>query len=107
MRSTEFRYDQTNQTQRRHPMRSSKCCPPLLLLVSALSMAAACATLIHRYSFTTDVSDSVRTANGTNLLNTAQHPVANPVVYNGCQAVMDGLGGYIQFAVELGSDIKT
>src|SRR5947207_2303459 len=105
MRSTEFRYDQTNQTQRRHPMRSSKCCPPLLLLVSALSMTPACATLIHRYSFTTDVSDSVGTANGTNLLNTAQHPGANPVVYNGGQAVMDGSGGYIQLPAGLVSGL--
>ena len=68
-------------------------------------MTPACATLIHRYSFTTDVSDSVGTANGTNLLNTAQHPGANPVVYNGGQAVMDGSGGYIQLPAGLVSGL--
>ncbi len=66
------------------------------LLASALALAPAQATLVHRYSFTTDASDSVGTANGTNMVNTAQHPAALPVVYTNGQVVMDGSGGYVQ-----------
>src|SRR5215470_4073115 len=77
-------------------MTNSKCSPALLLLVSALTIAPAHAALIHRYSFTTDASDSVGTANGTNLVNTAQHPAAVPVVYTNSQVYMDGSGGYVQ-----------
>src|SRR5690348_3836614 len=65
-------------------------------LLSILLIQPAHATLIHRYSFTTDASDSVGTANGTNLVNTAQHPAALPVVYTNGQVVMDGSGGYVQ-----------
>ena len=66
------------------------------LLASVLAIPPAQATLIHRYSFTTDASDSVGTANGTNLVNTAQHPTAVPVVYTNGQVGFDGSGGYIQ-----------
>jgi hypothetical protein len=71
--------------------------PTLLLCLGlALLLQPVHATLIHRYSFTTDASDSVGTANGTNLVNTAQHPAAVPVVYTNSQVYMDGSGGYVQ-----------
>ncbi|HTL55224.1 MAG TPA: LamG-like jellyroll fold domain-containing protein [Candidatus Limnocylindrales bacterium] len=65
----------------------------LCLLVSALALQPARATLIHRYSFTSDASDSVGTAHGTNLVINATN---TPVAYSGGQAVMDGTGGYIR-----------
>jgi hypothetical protein len=68
--------------------------PTLLLCLGlALLLQPVHATLIHRYSFTSDASDSVGTANGTNLVTGTS---ATPVAYNGGQAVMDGTGGYIQ-----------
>ena len=68
----------------------------LAVLTLALAIQPVRATLIHRYSFTSDASDSVGTANGTNLVNTAQHPAAVPVVYTNGQVYMDGSGGYVQ-----------
>jgi hypothetical protein len=67
----------------------------------AFMLLPAHASLVHRYSFTTDASDSVGTANGTNLVNTAQHPAAVPVVYTNGQVGLDGSGGYIQLPTGL------
>jgi hypothetical protein len=76
-------------------------------LIMALVFAAlpARAALIHRYSFTTDASDSVGSAHGTNSVNTAQHPGATPVVYADGQVQMDGSGGYIQLPAGLVSKL--
>src|SRR5579859_4644930 len=77
-------------------MKNPNLCVRLGLLAAALALLPAQASLVHRYSFTTDASDSVGTANGTNLVNTAQHPAALPVTYANGEASFDGSGGYIQ-----------
>lgn len=68
-------------------------------LVGALLLGAsplAQAELIHRYSFTTDVSDSVGTAHGTAAqLRDGVGLVGSPVFFQDGQAVLDGTGGYI------------
>lgn len=70
-----------------------------LALASALLLGASPLTqaeLIHRYSFTTDVSDSVGTAHGTAAqLRDGVGPVGTAVVFQDGQAVLDGTGGYI------------
>ena len=82
-------------------MKNSSYSLRLSLLACVLALAPAQATLLHRYSFTSDASDSVGTANGTNLVNTAQHPAAQPVTYANGQASFDGSGGYIQLPTGL------
>src|SRR5581483_7108132 len=82
-------------------MRNPKKFVRLFLLMPLLMLTSAHASLIHRYSFTTDASDSVGTANGTNLVNTAQHAGAVPVVYTNGQVGFDGSGGYIQLPTGL------
>jgi hypothetical protein len=67
------------------------------VLAAALGLAGpASATLVHRYSFTTDARDSVGTANGAAAqLRDANGPVGSPVTFQSGQAVLDGTGGYI------------
>lgn len=53
-------------------------CP---ILVFALQLAASGATLVHRYSFTSNANDSVDTANGA--LQGSTHLDGDPVVLTG------------------------
>jgi hypothetical protein len=64
-------------------------------LLSLVSPASA-QSLVHRYSFTANANDSVGTANGTpRQLSPGGNPVGSPVTFTGGQAVLDGVGGYI------------
>lgn len=65
------------------------------LIVPAIALSVP-GELAHRYSFTSDVTDSVGGANGQALQRgTPEAPLGTPVVFDGSQAILDGVGGYI------------
>jgi hypothetical protein len=68
----------------------------LVSSIVALHAFPAAAELIHRYSFTADVSDSIGSAHGMPAqLHEDGSPIGNPVVFQDGQAMLDGTAGYI------------
>lgn len=64
-----------------------------IVLLTALT---ASAQPVHRYSFTANANDSIGTAHGAAAqLSDANGPIGSPVVFQNGEAVLDGIGGYI------------
>ena len=56
----------------------------------------ASAQLVHRYSFTSNANDSVGTAHGAAVqLSDANGPLGSPVLFQNGEALLDGVGAYI------------
>src|SRR5438477_6654468 len=70
-----------------------KCWTALIVL---LTTWPASAQLIHRYSFTSNANDSVGAAHGAAVqLSDASGPIGSPVIFQNGEAVLDGVGAYI------------